>query len=102
LVGALADLQHGLVAKDQTRDVGLTQDQVETRLAVGRLLRRDFNVYRLAGAPVTWEQNVLAACLASGGVASHRTAARLHELGSRARSRVGTPAWDRQIDKKTG
>jgi very-short-patch-repair endonuclease len=38
-------------------------------------------VFRVGGAPVTWNQRVLAACLASDGVASHRTAAMLLGLG---------------------
>jgi hypothetical protein len=38
------------------------------------------SVYRLAGARETWMQQVMAAVLDSGGWASHRTAAALHDL----------------------
>lgn len=38
------------------------------------------DVLRVAGAPASFDQRVLAACLDTGGVASHRTAARLHRL----------------------
>jgi very-short-patch-repair endonuclease len=38
-------------------------------------------VLRVGGAPVTWQQRVLASCLAADGVASHRTAAMLRTLG---------------------
>jgi very-short-patch-repair endonuclease len=37
-------------------------------------------VYRLAGVPSSWEQDVMAAVLAADGVASHRTAARLWDI----------------------
>ncbi len=38
------------------------------------------SVFRIAGAPSSTEQRLLAACLATGGVASHRAAAELWEL----------------------
>lgn len=45
-------------------------------------------VYRLAGVPETWHQRVLAACLACGGVASHRSAARLWKLDLPSSDRI--------------
>ncbi|MEA2826058.1 MAG: hypothetical protein QOG43_497 [Actinomycetota bacterium] len=60
----------------------MTPRQWQTRTKSGLYLRSHPNVVRLAGAPVTWEQRVLAACL-SGGVgtaASHRAAALLWGL----------------------
>jgi very-short-patch-repair endonuclease len=45
-------------------------------------------VYRLEGAPVTWQQLLLAACLATGGVASHRSAGRIWELDLPTTERV--------------
>jgi len=47
----------------------------------GELMAMHAGVYRVAGAPVTWRQAVLAAVLANGpgAMASHRTAAALHE-----------------------
>jgi very-short-patch-repair endonuclease len=81
LIGAIADLQHGLITSGQTQECGLSEKQKEARLASGRLVKVDRNVYRLNGAPVTWNQRVLAACLASDGVGSHRTASMLRGLG---------------------
>ncbi|MDQ3757851.1 MAG: hypothetical protein M3394_08375, partial [Actinomycetota bacterium] len=46
----------------------------------GRLERVHAGVYRLAGVPPSWEQDVMAAVLAADGVASHRTAARLWDM----------------------
>ena len=57
----------------------MTPRQWQTRTKSGLYVRSQPNVVRLAGAPVTWEQRVLAVCL-SGGVgtaASHRAAALL-------------------------
>jgi hypothetical protein len=81
LVGAIADLQHGLVTGVQTRECGLSDKQREQRLTSGRLVKVDRNVYRLNGAPVSWNQRILSSCLAADGVASHRTAAMLLGLG---------------------
>ncbi|RPI08588.1 MAG: hypothetical protein EHM63_06045 [Actinobacteria bacterium] len=81
LVAALADLQHGLVTRKQARECGLTDAQVARRVAQGRWIKVEPHVFRIAGAPVTWQQRVLSVCLATDGVASHRTAAMLLGLG---------------------
>jgi very-short-patch-repair endonuclease len=80
-VADLASLQHALVTRRQTIDLGLTKRQRQQRVESGRLIECEHDVYRMCGAPVTWNQRVLAPCLASDGVASHRTAAMLHGLG---------------------
>jgi hypothetical protein len=38
------------------------------------------NVLRLVGAPISWRQEVMAACLSARGVASHRSSRCLHDL----------------------
>ena len=52
------------------------------RIESGRLAVVHPTVYRVGGAPTSWEQRILAACLwaGEGAVASHRCAARLWEL----------------------
>lgn len=45
-------------------------------------------MYVIGGVPITWRTKVLAACLTTGGVASHRSAAVLHGLD---RFREGRP-----------
>jgi very-short-patch-repair endonuclease len=76
----LAAGQHSLFTRRQALDAGLTRRQLERRVDDGKLLRPQRTVYAFASAPVTFEQSVLAACLATGGVASHRTAAALWDL----------------------
>jgi hypothetical protein len=77
-----AEGQHGLVSRGQAVSEGLADHLLRQRQEAGRLRRVQPGVYRVAGAPRTWHQRVLAACLAGGpgAVASHRTAGRLWGL----------------------
>jgi len=79
----LAANQHGLVTRQQALLHGLGLHQLQRRLDGGRWVRTGRGVYRLAGAPVTWKQQALAACLAAadGAVVSHLTAAAVLDLG---------------------
>lgn len=81
-IDALAGSQHGLITFTQARSIGLGRGQVRSRAATGRWHRVGVGVYRLAGAPESWQQRALAACLggAGGAVASHLTAAALARL----------------------
>lgn len=72
-----AAVQHALVTRSQLLGSGSSRRQIDHQLAVKRLVAVHRNIYRLSGAPVTWEQRMLAACLATGGAASHRAAAYL-------------------------
>jgi very-short-patch-repair endonuclease len=77
----LAGRQHYVVAREQLREFG-TLRQIEHRLAKGRLERVHEGVYRVVGSPKTWQQRLLAACLASSGAnaVSFRAAARMCDL----------------------
>jgi hypothetical protein len=74
--------QHGLVTWRQLIDGGIARSTIATWVRAGRLVRTQPGVYRVAGAPVTWHQQALAAVLAAGpgAAASHRTAAALWGL----------------------
>jgi very-short-patch-repair endonuclease len=78
---ALAARQHGLVAFGQMCALGFDDKAIGWRVRRGRLARVHPGVYRVAGAPVTREQRLLAPCLAAGegSAVSHRSAA--HEWG---------------------
>ena len=69
----LGAAQHGLVTGAQVDGAGWAASGRRRLVAAGRLLVVRPGVYRLAGAPVTWEQGVLAAVLAAGpgAVVSH-------------------------------
>jgi len=81
-IDRIARPQHGLVTAAQSRAVGVTARQLRTRSDRDSLARVQRGVYRTAGARSTWEQRLLAACLAAGpgAVASHRAAAVLWDL----------------------
>ena len=73
-----AQEQYGLLTRAQILEE-LSAEQLRRRRAGGLFINVDRGVYRLAGAPRTWEQHLMTACLAvSDPVAiSHRTAALL-------------------------
>ena len=79
IIGALADLQHGAVARWQLVARGISRDQIALRIKDGRLRPIHRGVYlvgHLATAPLAYEA---AAVLAFRGQAtiSHRSAAKL-------------------------
>jgi very-short-patch-repair endonuclease len=82
IIGALADLQHGAVARWQLLARGLTGREIDRRIVDGRLRPVHRGVYlvgHMATAPLAYEA---AAVLAFRGQAtiSHRSAAKLLEL----------------------
>jgi len=85
----VAARQHGLVTGSQAAAAELTVDKIRGLVASGHWERRGLGLFAVAGAPHTWEQDVMAACLLSGGVASHESAARLLDLGRPAFGNAG-------------
>ena len=81
-VAAMARARHGLVRRDDLRAIGMTDREIDGWIGVGRLERLHQRVYRLAGAPASPEQRLLAAVMAGGpdAVASHRSAGWLWRL----------------------
>jgi very-short-patch-repair endonuclease len=76
IVDELASRQHGLVTSAQAvRAMG--RGRKNRWVSERRLLVTQPGVYRVAGAPQSWHQAVLAASLATDGVVSHRSAAEL-------------------------
>lgn len=75
----VARSQFGLITRQQALAHGVTARMIRTRLDTGRWSRLRDGVYAVGAPPETWEQQVLAACLAAGpdAVASHRTALRI-------------------------
>jgi very-short-patch-repair endonuclease len=69
--------QHGVVTRGQVLSTGLSPRQLERVVARGVLVPVHRGVYRATGSQPTFEQSVVAASLATRGVASHGTAATL-------------------------
>jgi len=76
----LARSQHGLVSRKGAFASGLTQNDWHCVVASKAWTKIYAGVYRLTGMPRTFEQTVMAGCLAANGVATGRTAAILWKL----------------------
>jgi Protein of unknown function (DUF559) len=76
--------QRGLVTRRQARRAGLTDRQIDGRLANGTFVAMHPGVYRHAALPEDGDMRIRAALLAlgPGAAASHRTAVGLIGLGS--------------------
>lgn len=76
-LSAIAQSQFGLVTRQQATDAGLSPAAVRHRVETGRFEIAARNVFRLTGAPRSWEQDLLAAqlSLGPGAVVSCRSAA---------------------------
>lgn len=75
-----AEGQHGLVTRAQLAELEVTRAVRRRLVERGELVPVGRQVFRIGGVPLTDHQRILAACLDTGGVASHRTAAWLHRL----------------------
>ena len=57
--------------------LGLSTHAIGRRKKAGLLIPMFAGIYRVVGAPQSWHQRLLAACLWGPGTASHRSALRL-------------------------
>lgn len=87
-VSELAARQHGVVTRAQAAELGVLEPHVATMLDRGLVVAEGTRILRVCGAPVTWRQTVMAACLATDGVACMRTAAALHRLDGAAEAHI--------------
>jgi hypothetical protein len=96
---AFAADHHAVFKGAHARVCGLTDRQIEGRIALGLWQRLYDDVYVTAGAPLSWKGALLAACWAGGfrAAASHRSAAALWGLAGGRRSivEVTCPRWRR-------
>ncbi len=73
----LAAEQYALFTASQWKGAGLSLRGLRRKVVAGVVREIYPSVFAIAGAPPSLEQQVLAACLSVGGVASHRCAAYL-------------------------
>lgn len=78
VIAALAARQYGVVDRDQLRRIGLSEDEIDYRIAIGRLRVIHRGVYAVGHDRLSPEGRWLAAVFAGGKHAalSHRSAAR--------------------------
>lgn len=72
--------QHGVITRSQALEAGLSEDHVRSLVRRGTWVSIHPSVFRYAGTPSSWRQQAMAATLATGGLASHRSAAALFGL----------------------
>jgi very-short-patch-repair endonuclease len=93
-----AERQHGLVSRAQLREAGVRPRSIKHRQAVGELVEMRPAVYRVAGAPITWDQGLCAVLLAVGGAASsHSSGLRLYGVDKLDRNYEITTVRDRRV-----
>lgn len=96
----LAERQYGVITFHQALACGLTPKQVHGLVVGGRWMTMAKGVYRVAGAPCSWEQRLMALTLAAGpdAAASHRSAAALLQIWGFRRDlvEVTTPRHQRR------
>lgn len=76
---ALVQVQHGLVTTAQALKT-LGPSRKQRWVAERRLISVQPGVFRMAGAPETWHQLLLAAALSADAIVSHRSAAEMWNL----------------------
>lgn len=81
-LAAMAAMQWGLVTIDQVHAAGGGSSLVRRRLRAGRWAQVGHHVFRIEGAPASWQQRLLAAVLDAGpdAVATSSSAAALWRL----------------------
>lgn len=99
---ALAARQHGVVSVTQLTALGMSASTRQRRLATGELTFVQPGVVRHGAHPDTWRGRVLAACLSSGGLASHRSAAVLWDLASIVGSMVEVTVPRGTVNRRAG
>jgi hypothetical protein len=90
--------QHGLIARSQALRAGISAGQWGAIAKSDDWRRVYAGVYRRVGAPRTWNQTLMAGCLAADAVASHRAAGVLWELPKVERSLEITISQRRRIE----
>jgi hypothetical protein len=79
-IAALAGAQHGVVALEQLADLEITRGMLRTYVGRGWLVPEAPRVYAVAGAPESWERDLMTGLLSLGTASwvSHEAAAVLH------------------------
>lgn len=75
-----SERQLGLITRLQLTELGISRGRRRSLVGCGYLVPVGRQTFRVLGSPADAHQMTLAACLDTGGVASHRTAAWLHGL----------------------
>ena len=99
---ALMAEQYGLVSRAQALAAGMTQHHIRWRVRTGQWVRAAHGVYRHAAVPSTPHSELLGPCLAYGVLASHRSAAALHDIDGDRLDRVELVAAEGSVRRIPG
>ena len=77
---SIAESQHGVISRQQALHAGVRPGEWQWLTRSPDWKKVHSGVYRRLGSPETWEQALMACCLAVDGVASHRAAGILWSL----------------------
>ena len=77
---AILRTQYGIITRAQAIECGLSHQQIDRRIRSGLFEVEHRGVFRLNAVAATWHSKLLAAVLATGGIASHRSATALWGL----------------------
>lgn len=77
-VDSLFASQHGVVSREQVLATGMAEHHIRHLIRTGRWHPRTQNVYAVASAPRTWEQDLMAAVLGRPGAVVSGIAAYAH------------------------
>lgn len=95
----IAERHHGAFAAHHLDELRFSREARAVRVEAGRWLAVHDGVFRMAGAPVTWRSELMAACWAGGSraLASHRSAGALWALptGRTDITELTCPRWRR-------
>jgi very-short-patch-repair endonuclease len=102
-LAALAARQHGVVARRQLVEIGLTNRRIDRRLAIGRLHAIHRGVFAVGHTRLSREGRWMAAVLAAGvdAALSHRSAAALWGIRATGRARIDVTA-PRRMHSRAG
>src|SRR5262249_29623939 len=76
----VAARQHDLITLPQLRRIGVTDKRLTGWKRDELIVRVERQVYSLATGLLSWHARLLSLCFASGGIASHRSAAAIDKL----------------------
>lgn len=82
LMGSIAATRYGLITMDEALGAGISREAVRRRVRAGSLIEIAPRVFRVAGAPRSWQQRAMAASLWVGdnGAVARGAAGALHRL----------------------
>lgn len=101
-MAALAASQHGVVLIRQLVELGMSEGTIRRRRASAELVDVQPGVVRHRAHPDTWRSRLLAACLSTGGLASHRSAAIVWQLSSITGGIIEVTVDGRSVSRRAG